>query len=497
MEGSGEFLHRLVEAVAKREAWIEAREIPRLCESLRALHALFESIVGMLIRKGLVREDPYNYDQPVAELSVPRDDPLPEMENLEELSYRLAAFRRQLEFLATGCGLTLATLDLAQLKKVSGLVSYIDWADFSEGSRSPMTKAFARVLMKVRMGGDTMAAGIIKDSQTQIEKTAAAARALVAEIVAFHRESWKVEVRGAVLPRVSASAPGASPAAGASPAPGAASAGSSPSARAHREQTLRSIKKVFLEAMPGRPYFPELIDEILAEDSAEDGGTRREKLLGALAVVEQPAQARAAAPEDKPILLDAARILSRAGPELTAALETLVENERIIEDRHLGFGERLRRWLLRGAGQKEEVQQYEVEYSEPGSPTAIRAPAQKSEKVAFPAFVAETRKAAAVLASIATPSGFARLEAAAEQPLLEFVDKQIASLVLIHRRMAGLNALFQSRAAGGKKAEIKGIRLELVAVKNSIVKANQRRHEYAARKEEQEQLGRLGLGGGG
>jgi hypothetical protein len=119
MEGSGDFLPRLVEAIAKRGAWIEALEIPRLSESLRSFHSLFESIVGMLIRKGLLREDPYNYDQTVTELSVPPDSPLPEIENTEELSYRLAAYRRQLEFLATGCRLTLAALDLALLKKIS------------------------------------------------------------------------------------------------------------------------------------------------------------------------------------------------------------------------------------------------------------------------------------------------------------------------------------------------------------------------------------------
>jgi hypothetical protein len=60
--------------------------------------------------------------------------------------------------------------------------------------------------------------------------------------------------------------------------------------------------------------------------------------------------------------------------------------------------------------------------------------------------------------------------------------------------MAGLNTLFQARAAQGRKSEVKGIRLELVAVKNSIVKANQRRHEYAARREEQDQLRRLSPG---
>lgn len=475
MEGSGEFLPRLVEAVAKRGAWIEAQEIPRLCSSLRSLHSLFESIVAMLIRKGLLREDPYNYEQAVSELAVPRDDPLPEIENTEELSYRLAAYRRQLEFLATGCRLTLDTLDLAQLEKISGLVSYVNWADFGEGSKGPMTRAFARILMKVRMGADTMAAGIVKDLQTQIEKAAATVRALVAEIAACHRESWKAEVRGAVFPRVGSAAP---------------------AVRARREQTLRSVRKAFLEAMPGRPYFPELIEEILAEDSAEDGGARREKVLGALTVAEQPAQGPAQAPRNKPILLEAARILSRASSELTAALETLVENERALEDRHLGFAEKIRRWLLRRIGQKEQVQQYEVEYYETGAPSALQAPSPKLERVAFPTFVAETRKAAALLASLATPSGFARVEAAAEKPLLLFIDRRISSLLLIHRRMAGLNAVFQSRAVGGRKAEIKGIRLELVAVKNSIVKANQRRHEYAARKEEQEQLGRLGLGGG-
>jgi hypothetical protein len=243
--------------------------------------------------------------------------------------------------------------------------------------------------------------------------------------------------------------------------------------------------------MPGRPYFPKLIEEILAEDSAEDADARRTKILESLAVIEQSAQAPAQAPQNKPILLEAARILSRAHSELGGALQTLVENERTLENRHLGFGEKLRRWLLRGIGQKEGAQEYEVEYYE----TAATAP--KVERVAFTAFIAEVRKKVGLLASLATAPGFARLEASAEQPLLEFVDRQLTDLLLIHRRMAGLNAGFQARAAEGRKTEIKGIRLELVAVKNSIVKANQRRHEYAARREEQEQLGRLGHGSAG
>ena len=467
MEGSRGFLAQLTEAISQREAWIESREIPRLADALRSLHSLFESIVGMLVRKGMLREDPYNYDQAVTELVAPRDEAPSDIETTEELSYRLAAYRRQLEFLATGQHLSLASLDMGRLKIVSALVLYINWADFGEGSKSPTTRAFARTFMKVRMGADTMAASIIKDTQTQVEKSQALVRSLLAGIVSLHRESWKLEVRTTVLPRLAA--PLLAP-------------------TAEREETLRAIRKVFLQVSPGKPYYPELAEEILAEDRGEDAEGRRAKLLAGLAVLEELPKADAAAVPTKPILLDSARALSRAHAELSSALANLVENQRILESRQHGLGGRLRQWILRSLGQKDAGRVYDVEYTD--NPAA----AAKTESIVFADFVAEARKRTSLLASLATPGGLARLEAAAEPALLEFMDRLLSDLFLLHRRMAGLNTLFQGRAAQGRKSEVKGIRLELVAVKNSIVKANQRRHEYAARREEQDQLRRLSPG---
>jgi hypothetical protein len=40
---------------------------------------------------------------------------------------------------------------------------------------------------------------------------------------------------------------------------------------------------------------------------------------------------------------------------------------------------------------------------------------------------------------------------------------------------------------------IRGIKLEITAIKNSVVKANQKRHEYVSQKEEIEQLKKLGV----
>jgi hypothetical protein len=470
MEGSREFAARLSEAIAGKGDWIQAQEIPRLAEDLRLLHSQFELIVGMLVRKGLLREDPYNYDQAVTEISLPPDGQLSDLDNTDELSYRLAAYRRQMEFLATGMSLSLATLDMQRLKTVSALVSWISWIDFGEGSKSLVTRAFARQFMKVRMGPDTIAAGVLKSAHTQVEKVQARIRARLASLVAFHRESWKLDVRTAVLPRLAR--------------------GSLP-VTADREEGVKALRRILSQASPGKPFYPELAGEILAEESGEEAEARRAKLLAELAVpVEKPKPAAAPTVPTRPLLLETARILARAQGELSAALETLAENQRLVENRARGLAAWLRRVFLGAAGRRDASAAYELEYADsPGAGT-------QAERVAFDPVLDEARKKAAVLASLATPAGLSRMESAAEPALLEFIDRLLSDMYLLHRRMAGLNSLFQSRAAEGTKTDIRGIRLELVAVKNSVVKANQKRHEYAERREEQEALQRLPPGGG-
>jgi hypothetical protein len=44
-----------------------------------------------------------------------------------------------------------------------------------------------------------------------------------------------------------------------------------------------------------------------------------------------------------------------------------------------------------------------------------------------------------------------------------------------------------------QRNQVKSVRLETSALKNAVVKSNQKRHEYVARKEESEQLKRLGV----
>ncbi len=450
MEEAAPYTALLDAAIEKRRHWLEEVQIPLLKETLSSYTSMFEGAIAMLIRKGLLREDPYNYDEAFTDITIPKDDVLPEFENSDEVSYRLSAFRRQLKSVVTEYPLDLQSLGLARLKKLSSLVSYINWLEMGESSRSPTTKAFARVFMKVRMGSDTMASQILKDSEIQIIKTVHVLRTLLADLIAFSRESWKAEVRRLVLPSLG-----------------------HVEGNARRDQKLHSIRRAFAVKMPGRPWYPALVEEIVDEDGAEDAEERREKVLASLAVT-APVETKAAEEVDgKTILLETVRLVSRPNEELVTAIAVLEENERLVTDSRGSGGGWLRRLFGGGSAPKTADRVYKVQYAEPG------VPAPKTETIDFPPFAVEVQKKSSLLASLAPGTGpaFRRLAATSESQLAGFVDKQLNELLLIHRRLGSLNTFLQARVTQEKKTA-RGIKIELLTIKNAIVKANQRRHEY-------------------
>jgi hypothetical protein len=448
MEGSADFLDRLTAALAVRSQWLETALIPRLKDVLTAYDAQFEGVVGLIIRKGLLREDPYNYDQAFTDIVIPKDDMLPEFENSDELSFRLTAFRRQLKFAITEYPLDLSSLALARLKKLSALLFYVNWLDFGEGSKSPTTKAFARTFMKVRMGSDTMASQILKDSEMQIMKTLKEVRGILADLISYDREAWKCELRHSVL------------------------SGISFGEGARRDDVLKAIRRGFAQAMSAKPWYPALEEEVADEELSADGEARKQKILSGLALPE-PARAESAPERNgREFLLDAIRIISRPHEEIATALAVLEENEKLLGAPRQSGG-----WLKRlfggGGGPKEADRTYKVEYSEPGSPSV------KVESIDFASFVAEAGKKASMLGSLASGGGsaFRKVESTGNGPLASFVDRQLTDVLLIHRRLGSLNTLFQARAAADKR-NLRGIKVELLTIKNSLVKANQKRHEF-------------------
>ena len=90
-------------------------------------------------------------------------------------------------------------------------------------------------------------------------------------------------------------------------------------------------------------------------------------------------------------------------------------------------------------------------------------------------------------------SEFKTILASTEENILIFVNKQITENQEIFTYLTAIDEYFKANAKPQDKSKIKGLKMDLVSVKNAIVKANQRRGEYASHIEEIAQLKRLGI----
>ena len=139
-----DFLPMLQEKLAAGAEWLKKNGVPALKDELRTFRALLGSIFDTLVKKGMLREDRYDYDRRPSDSAVPPDTYVPETAEAEVVGSRLNAYRRQLDFLLDGRSFELDALDPATLKNIVSLVAYIDWPHFGGATNSPTTNALSR-----------------------------------------------------------------------------------------------------------------------------------------------------------------------------------------------------------------------------------------------------------------------------------------------------------------------------------------------------------------
>jgi MoaA/NifB/PqqE/SkfB family radical SAM enzyme len=131
----------------------------------------------------------------------------------------------------------------------------------------------------------------------------------------------------------------------------------------------------------------------------------------------------------------------------------------------------------------------EVEYLDP------KTAAYKPVQLNFTKFIEELQKKAKLLSNLGSKMSntYQKIEATSEERAYEFLSKTIEELQSILLKLPALDSYFKHEVPKNQRSFVKGIRIETSALKNTVVKANQKRHEYVSHKEEMEQLKKLGV----
>jgi hypothetical protein len=460
MADNTEYLQSLSGAINARREWLEHSELAKLKEELRTFQMAFSSLYSIYLKKGLIHEDPYKHEAKMGEIEVPETAPFPDTERVEQLSIRLSNYDNQLDFLVNFYQFSVEFLSLDRIKRILNLVKYIDWVRFVPDSQSPNTRALVEITNQIKVGGDPLSVSVINESMLNLSKTTGSILSYLKMLSDFNREGYKLELRSAVTGTMS---------------PTDAS-------------QLPVIKKKFASVMPGKAFYPDLVEEVIREDFSKEGPALREKVLKSLEIADNKPKAAKKAVSFKTILLEGIQIIGSVAVTLGEIGNKFDENEILLENKKKTFWEKFRRFMQQVMNKEPDPVIYDVEYMDSVRGVPVR------EKVNFNDFRGDLDRKARNMAVIsAKGNAMARLEAMQEDQLTQFLEKSIRDIQTLHKTLFALDDFFKAEIDREEREKVKGIKPELATIKNAIIRANQKRHEFTAQKEEEEQLRRLGI----
>jgi hypothetical protein len=449
-----EYQKVLDQALNAYAAWLEKSEFPKFKEEFRTFHNAFVALYKMLIQKKLINEDPYKQEAKIGEIRVPKAITY-EGDRMDQLTMNLSAYDNQLDFLVNFFQFSIDFLNLDNIKRILGLVRYIDWTHFTSDTHGSTTKVLVDLIGQIRGGADPLTINVISESLGKLNKTTGLIMGYLKIATTFNRESYKLELRQTITGTMN-------------------------------DATVEAIKKKFSSAMSGKPFYPDLAEELIKEDYSSGGEQLRNAVLNQLAVPEEKPKAVKKAVDFKLTLVDGIVVISSVSVALQDIIPRMDDNHLLFQNRKLSFGEKLKDIFRQMFNKEPEPVIYEIEYIDPVKGVTIK------EKVNFNIFRADLDKRLRTFSSFGVRN-MSRLSEMDEKQLSSILERAVRDAQSLHKTLTGLDEFFKAEAPQENRDKVKGIKPELGTIKNAIIKANQKRHEYSAQLEEEEQLKRLGV----
>jgi len=454
-----EYKKTLAETLKARAEILEKSDLPKLKEDLRAYHTGFASLYNLYVKKGLIHEDPYKQETKIAELEVPSSATFNESDKVDQLTRRLAAYDNQLDFLVNFYQFSVEFITMDRIKRILALVRYIDWVRLSPDSQNPMTRALAEMTNSIKAGTDSLTMSVISESLANFNRSFTPIIVHLKALADYQREAYKLELRD-----VSSELPDA------------------------EASNLSVLKKKMAQAKPGFPFYSDLAEEVLREDYSNEGLALREAVLKKLHVAEVKPKSAKPQVSFKEVLLEGIQGLGGTAATLSEVAVKVDENQAILENQKRGFVEKMKQIIRNIFNKTPKPVVYEVEYTDPVKGIPVK------EKVDYLVFRSDLDRKIRTLAPLsARGTAASKLETIQEEQLVGFLERNVREVQSLHKTLGALDDFFKAAASKEDRDKIKGIKPELGTLKNAIVRANSKRHEYSAQKEEEEQLRRLGV----
>lgn len=467
MSSSLEFLESLKKAVSSKKQWFNATDLPKMLENYKLLCTCTKNLYEILEKRGLIVPDPYKNESKISKIKAPDTSNFPETERAVIIGTRFSDYESMLEFLSTYFQFSVDNLDIPNIKRLMELNATFQWTNLSPSSKSINTRELANLLNNARKNLPTLSVSLMNDSLSKSSEAITEINQTLKQLTDFKREEYKLEIRTNIMQSHDFNTDKAT----------------------NENDEMAEIKRVFSKISPKKPFYAELITEIAKEDFSNNQQNLQRMILDKLKIPEVIKKQVKKEVDTKEIVLENVRILCPMAPTYSLMVEKLMNNRDVLENSKAIFFEKLKKSIRKSFKMKEPPIIYKFVITDQATQ------AKSHRDVDINNFITSVYKKAHLLEAIANKSSseYRKIESSSEEVILQFLNKQIAENKEIFTLLVAADDFFKANVAHGSRAKIKGLKIDLVTINNTIVKANKKCGEYLSMIEESEQLKKLGI----
>lgn len=463
-----EFSKKVIAAVDERTIFFNTTVLPQILEKYRLIHTCVKNIIEILIQKSIIKPDPYKLEKKISGVEIISNEDYLDTERSLVIGTRLSDYEAILDFVCTYYKFSVENTGFNTIKKFVEFNNTFCWHSFSTASNSPNTRGFAILFSEAKQGSPALTVNMMNDNITKCATTTKEINLLLKELSEFQKEVYKAFVRKDVFehPRFNAQ-----------------------KASVSVESECAEIKKIFPAIGSKQPFYPALIEEIAKEDLAGDKASLQDALLKKLEIQNQKKEKKEKKVDTKEILMSAVHALSGLAPQLQAVMEKVNENHNLLQAEHQSFFDKFIHALRKAFNISEPSVVYTVTITDSTTGTVQR------QKIDIQQFITELEKKIRFYNSFSLKHlpGYQKLESNSSEKILDFINKQLTEAQKLIIQITALDTFFKEAGNSETRKIIKGLKMELTTMKNTIVNTNQHRVDYVSLIEEETQMRKLGI----
>lgn len=462
-----EFTAALRTAVEKKTEWFDTAELPELLENYRLLHTCVRNIYDLLLKRSAITPDPYKLEKKITSIEIPDESTFSESDTSVILGARFSDYESMLDYLCTYFKFSSDNISLATIKKLNELNNAFQWTNMSVNNSKTNTKALAALISEVRRNLPVLSQSMITDSISKSGRACSEITRILKELSEFKREEYKLTVRTKVLGNPSFDW----------------------SKAKDGTEEIAEIKRIFVQSLGKTPYYSELIQEISDEDFSSKKDEFQAKALFSLEVKAPEVKKKKETVDTKAFLMETVRTLSLLSPEYASIAEKLNENNRILEKSKTTVFKKLMKKIRKAFNIKEPPVIFRIVIVDQQKQT------KQARDIDINVFISNLERKSNFMSVIGNSASaeHKRIESSSEEQILQFVNKQISDNSETNVLLGAIDEYFKTNCAAQDRSKIKGLKIDLVSVKNILVKANTKRSEYVSYIEEREQMRKMGI----